>query len=264
MAINQKECLVCGGTPEKTKFGYRKPDKYEIWLGIKNVKRLWVRCVDCGFYWQLRNYPLSKFSKLYFDGYRDPRFRSETIKQAYDRVQFYRTTGESENEERYLWFAYQVDFEDARKVLDVGSGLGVWPKILKDAEFDVTCVDENIDSVNFISEELEMQCYYHLNDVRGYFDTVTLIHVLEHIEDLDGFLKQVRMRLRKGGHLFIEVPDNMEFNWLHKDHDDFNSCHQWFFGLQSLCKVLERNGFTPKESTVKCPGSKARILMLCT
>jgi len=263
MAWSQKECVICGGKPIKTKFGYIKPDKYERWVGLENIKRLWVSCKDCGFHWQLRNYPLSKLEKIYEKGYRDPRFRGETIKQAYARVQDYRLTYESENEERYVWFGKNVRYKEARKVLDVGSGLGVWPKILKDAEYDVTCVDENIDSVNFISEELGMPCYYHLKDVKGLFDTVSLVHVLEHIEDIDGFLKQVRLRLRTGGNLFIEVPDNMEFHWLFKDHDDFNSCHQWFFGLHSLCKILERNGFLPRESTVKCPGSKARILMLC-
>ena len=262
MAWNQKECIICGGKPLKTKFGYREPDKYERWVGLKDIKRLWVSCKDCGFHWQLRNYPLSKLEKIYEKGYRDPRFRGETIKQAYDRVQNYRFTGGSENEERYIWFGKNVKFKEARKVLDVGSGLGVWPQILKDAEYDVTCVDTNWESVRFI-QDLGMACYRDLKDVKGLFDTVSLVHVLEHIEDLDGFLKQVRLRLRTGGNLFIEVPDNMEFHWLFKDHDDFNSCHQWFFGLHSLCKILERNGFLPRESTVKCPGSKARILMLC-
>jgi len=260
--MSQKECIICGGEPEKTKFGYTKPDKYEKWIGLKDIKRLWVKCKECGFHWQLRNYPLSKFDVMYRDWYRHPQFRGENIKEAYTRIQNYRLTYESENEERYIWFAKNIKFNDAKKVLDVGSGVGVWPKILKDAEFDVTCVDTNWDSVKFI-QDLGMPCYRDLKDVHGYFDTVTLVHVLEHILDLDGFLEQVRMRLRKGGYLFVEVPDSHGFYHLNKDHDDFNSTHQWFFGIRSLWIVLERNGFKPRIYYGIDMSGKDRIRMLC-
>jgi len=263
MADKRKRCVICGGKPVKTKFGYRKPDKYEKWIGLKDIKRLWVKCKDCGFHWQLRNYPLSKFDVMYRDWYRHPQFRGENIKEAYTRIQNYRLTYESENEARYIWFAKNIKFNDAKKVLDVGSGTGVWPKILKDADFDVTCVDTNIESVDFISQELGMKCYYDLKDVHGYFDTVTLVHVLEHILDLDGFLEQVRMRLRKGGYLFVEVPGDIEFAFFKKDHDDFNSTHQWFFGISSLWRVLERNGFKPFISGGTGLSGKDRIRILC-
>ena len=261
--MSQKECIICGVKPEKTKFGYNKPDKYEKWIGLKDIKRLWVKCKGCGFHWQLRNYPLSKFDELYRDWYRHPQFRGENIKEAYIRIQNYRLTYESENEERYIWFAKNIKFDDAKKVLDVGSGIGVWPKILKDAEFDVTCVDTNKESVDFISQELGMKCYYDLKDVHGYFDTVTLVHVLEHIQDLDGFLQQVRMRLRKGGYLFIEVPWDVEFNLCKKDHDDFNSTHQWFFGVDSLWGILEKNGFNPLIRGMSGFLGRDRIRILC-
>jgi SAM-dependent methyltransferase len=263
MAEQRKKCIICGGKPEKTKFGYCKPDKYEKWVGLEDIKRLWVRCKDCGFYWQMRNYPLSKLETIYAAGYRDPKFRGETIEAAFSRIQSYRVVGNSENEARYLWFAKNIKYKEARKVLDVGSGLGVWPKILQDAGFDVTCVDENKDSVDFISEELGMQCYYHLSDVVGQFDTVSLIHILEHIQDIDGFLKQVRARLRPGGYLFVEVPESSGIGFLSKHHDDFNSCHQWFFNADSLKHLLETNGFSPFIYNVRRKHVKSRLLMLC-
>ena len=108
-----------------------------------------------------------------------------------------------------------------------------------------------------------MKCYYDLKDVHGYFDTVTLVHVLEHIQDLDGFLEQIRMRLRKGGYLFVEVPDEIEFAFLEKYHDDFNSTHQWFFGVNNLWAVLERSGFKPFRHSMHTHNDKGRIRMLC-
>jgi SAM-dependent methyltransferase len=263
MAYNQKVCLICGGKPEKTRFSYTKPDRYERWVGIENIKRMWVMCEDCGFHWQMRNYPLSKLETIYVDGYRDPKFRGETIQAAFSRIQSYRVTGNSENEVRYIWFAANIKYKEAKKVLDVGSGLGVWPRILKDAGFVVTCVDENKDSVKFISEELGMQCYRHLNDVVGKFDTVSLVHVLEHIQDIDGFLRQVRLSLRAGGYLFVEAPGDAGFDFLSKYHDDFNSCHQWFFSSDSLHQILKRNGFKPFTQGVRNKHGKSRLLMLC-
>lgn len=139
----------------------------------------------------------------------------------------------------------------------------MWPQILKADGYDVTCVDENTDSVDFITQELGMQCYHHLSDVEDQFDTVSLLHVLEHILNIGSFLRQVRRRLKPGGYLFVEVPESSGFDFLSKDHDDFNSCHQWFFGYGSLGPILERHGFNPFMHSVHRKHGKSRLLMLC-
>ena len=68
------KCMICGGQGERTKFGYTTPDKYEIVVGLKNIKRLWVRCEDCGFHWQLRNYPIGDLEVIYKRLYREREF----------------------------------------------------------------------------------------------------------------------------------------------------------------------------------------------
>ena len=171
----------------------------------------------------------------------------------------------SENVARYVWFASHIKYKESRNVLDIGSGLGVWPAILSDAEYDVTCVDMNELSAEFISDTLEMPCYYNLEDATGEFDVVSLIHVLEHITDLSGFLKQVRKRLRVGGKLFVEVPDSVGFGSQPKEHDDFNSCHVWSFNISHLANVLGSNGFRVVATRcIEYSGrGLSRILMLC-
>ena len=259
-----KKCMVCGGQGERTEIhGYVRPDKYETWVGISGIKRLWVRCKDCGFHWQLRNYPIERLEKIYERGYRDKEFRGESIEEAYKRIV---ELPHSENVERYVWFASHIKWKDSKNVLDIGSGLGVWPAILSDAEYHVTCVDTNIISAGFIANTLDMPCYYDLEDVDGEFDVVSLVHVLEHITDLSGFLQQVRKRTRVGGHLFVEVPDKIGFKSLPKDHDDFNSCHVWSFGVNSLASVMVKNGFRVVAARcVKYSGrGLSRVLMLCS
>jgi SAM-dependent methyltransferase len=200
----------------------------------------------------LRSYPLSHLEKIYRSGYRHLDFRGETIGQAFERITSIKY---SENERRFLWFGYRTNYKKTKRILDIGSGIGVWPALLKKAEYDVTCVEENIDSIRHIRNTLEIACYSNID----------IIHVLEHIEDVDGFLGGVRKKLRKGGYLFVEVPDSSEFGVLKKNHDDFNSCHVAFYDMGSLYRVLKRNGFNPIDSGVISYKGRGltRLMMLC-
>jgi hypothetical protein len=59
-------------------------------------------------------------------------------------------------------------------------------------------------------------------------------------------LTKARRQLRDDGSIFIEVPDGIEFDYLDRDHDDFNSLHLWFYKDASLLEMLDRTGFIPK------------------
>jgi SAM-dependent methyltransferase len=251
--------MICGGEPEKTKFWYRKPDKYEKYVmpgleKLENIKRMWVKCKKCGFYWQIRNYPLEQLTEIYKFDYRSECFRGEWIDQTFERIMGYKN---SENDQRYEWFWSHTQYIDS--VLDIGSGLGVWPALLYKKGYSIVCTEENEISRSYINSRLGFGCYKSLDDVGE------LIHVLEHIEDVNSFLTEVRAHLKPQGILFVEVPDNIEFLQLDKDHDEFNSCHLWHFDIESLCRVMKRNKFNPRHIgrlTYDARGL-SRILMIC-
>jgi len=81
---------------------------------------------------------------------------------------------------------------------------------------------------------------------------VTLVHVLEHFVDPLQVLKDINEAdLKSEGNLFIEIPNPREFDYLPKDHDEFNSTHLWFFPIPALVKMLAKAGFEPfKISTI--------------
>ena len=80
------------------------------------------------------------------------------------------------------------------------------------------------------------------------FDVVTLFHVLEHLEDQIGTLKEIRGRLNDGGDLIVEVPHARDF-LIHKlklkaFHDfTFWSEHLILHTRQSLEAFLGEAGF---------------------
>ena len=204
-------------------------------MGIENVKRSWERC-SCGFYQSRRNYPLRDLQKIYTDGYRDIGFRHRPIGEAFQYV-INLPKEESENEARVENFI--ADFKDV-SVLDIGSGLGVFPKRLQEEGYYVWCVEPNKESQRFINEELKIRCLPEI-PIHARFDVVTLIHVLEHIVDPVSFLKEIK---KVTGHaLYIEVPDAWEFKKLKKEHNEFSSDHVYFYDMPSLLKIINRAGF---------------------
>jgi 2-polyprenyl-3-methyl-5-hydroxy-6-metoxy-1,4-benzoquinol methylase len=252
-------CLICDArNSQEIIYSYNTPDKYEAYMGLQDVNRHWMHCGNCGHYHQTHNYPLWVLEKIYENGYREPKFRGKTIDQTFNEIMA-TPWRESENKQRADWFAAHTENES---LLDVGAGIGVFPVLMKDFGYEVECVEENKISRDFLGYK-GVLCWDKIPEDHSYW-CVSLVHVLEHIQDPDDFLKKVKKVCKR--HLFVEVPDAREFAYLSKDHDEFNSCHLWFFTLQNLITLIERNGFTVAEVTRKFyPQRKlSRILVLAT
>ena len=227
-------CKVCGSNGWINSVLIETPDKYEEWMGITNIKRRWRKCLGCGLWHHWRNYPLEDLEKIYTDGYRHFDFRGETIEEAFKRI-ITLTYEQSENIRRVEWLVDHVD--DAKSVLDIGSGLGVFPHEMSWGGFKIWCTESNDISRAFI-KELGFTCTKNIPDEK--FDLVSMIHVLEHIEEPIEFLVELHKNMNDDGKLFIEVPDAVEFERMLPTHDDFNSCHTHFYDVPTLYKVLGR------------------------
>src|SRR5208283_5040360 len=87
--------------------------------------------------------------------------------------------------------------------------------------------------------------------LNGYFDLVTMTHVIEHLPTPVATLKEISRILKPGGFLFIRTPNAeslprlvTEKKWF-EDHD-----HLFFFGNRSLNSLLNKCNFM--ELGVKC------------
>jgi len=205
-------------------------------MGIKNIERTWWKCLSCGHYHATCNYDVVELEKMYEDGYRSPDFRGETIEQAYNRII---KIPNNENTQRCEWL---IQNSNGKKIIDFGSGLGVFPDYLSKKGFTVDCVEANKKSQDFIKNKLKLPCYDKIPKNSKY-DVVALVHVLEHFKDPKSFLIECKKSLKKNGQIFIEIPDGSYFNSINEDHDDFNSMHYHSFTPNSLTILISRCGY---------------------
>lgn len=251
--MSADNCLICDSAlcvPATSK--YTEPDKYEVAAGVSGGRR-WFRCNTCGFYQCIHDYHPVMLNTVYEDHYRSVEFRNEKLRDVFTRI-IDLPEKESENLQRVNYISCQLKKPLPQRWVDIGSGLGVFPYELNqafDGDMVVECIEPNQESVNFITDHLELTCdavpveVVHLK--RRHYDVVSLIHVLEHLGNPDLVLGRIKDWLVSGGTLFIEVPSASEFQTLDHDHDEFNSCHLYFFDEDTLACLLYRNGFGIKD-----------------
>lgn len=96
--------------------------------------------------------------------------------------------------------------QDCKTVLDFGSGIGNFALKMRNAGFDVICVEADKE----LSKRLRNHGFKVFADIEGLqnvsFDYIYSLNVLEHIEDDLYMLKKIFTKLKPGGRLFIYVP----------------------------------------------------------
>ncbi|OGY10159.1 MAG: hypothetical protein A3D26_00590 [Candidatus Blackburnbacteria bacterium RIFCSPHIGHO2_02_FULL_44_20] len=134
-----------------------------------------------------------------------------------------------------------------KNVLDVGCGYG---EILYCFEKNHGCQVQGVEASREASQHGKKLFDIPIHtttleefDTREKFDIVWCSHVLEHTSDPKTFLKKVKAVLKKGGQLYLEVPNilkpsgNFDLDmFLHKEHLQT-------FSVYNLCLLLSKTGF---------------------
>lgn len=127
-----------------------------------------------------------------------------------------------------------------RDVLDVGSGMSSWPHLLSHCGLRVTAIDE---VRHYWKSGFFNRHYQVLDDditrpnLRGQFDLVTCISVLEHIPDHAAAMRGMLGMLKPGGHLILTVPYN-EGQYLADAYSRPDASYGKDFGF--VCQVYSR------------------------
>ncbi len=135
------------------------------------------------------------------------------------------------------------------KLLDIGAGTGAWAAYMQQRGWEAVGLEPD-ESAREIAAELHSirllpadQLYSLPADS---YDAITLWHVLEHVHDLHIYLDQLRKLLRRGGILFIAVPNYTSYDAAHYKRSwaayDVPR-HLYHFSPDAMELLLQQHGF---------------------
>ena len=169
------------------------------------------------------------------------------------------------------YFTHQVGGEVARRIkkylgngkrlLDYGSGPGFLIKHLLEKGIDVTALEFSVKSLEEIKKNYDGKSGFHgawlpdeLEKRNEKFDVVTLVEVIEHLDDryLDLTMENIRKLLNPGGYLVITTPNNENLERSYICNPETGELfHRWqhirSWNTESLQSFLKGKGYKVHE-----------------
>jgi SAM-dependent methyltransferase len=166
------------------------------------------------------------------------------------------------NRDRYEKEEFQVrDYEDTRaylrkahpkrgRLLEIGCGMGFLLAKFREDGWDVEGIEPNRGYCEFIGEHHGIKASPAIleDDKRppSTFDAVVMLHVIEHVPNPLGTLKEIHRVMKPGSTLVLETPryDSLMFKLLrHRERSVSCDGHIYFFTTDSLKALCRKAGF---------------------
>jgi len=231
-------------------FQYGRPPPGETrfdWKG-QTYRRGYLKCQNCGHWTAEIEMDLTDF---YRGGYVDGTY-GQRMKETFLKI-LALPAEQSDNQgrvRRVLEFADKhLDKKETHTLLDIGSGLAVFPFRMKEAGWNVTALDPDARAATHAREVAGVRAIHadFLNwepKTGEHFDLITLNKVLEHVEDPVAMLSRARHWIRPGGILYVEVPD-VSAAQDGPGREEFFIEHLHVFSPDSLVLSLKKAGWKP-------------------
>lgn len=233
-------CPVCGS--RRSRAVYDQPDWFLLGHG-RTLRVRYVLCQGCSQAYVNPRLDDAAIEALYGAKYWEQDALILGAKQARLKDAFVRDRLRVAAERLHLLRAWGVGGLAARKkgsYLEIGSATGFLPKLLKDRGWRVQAVEP--------TPLAEFSARAGVPTVRGFFDPsvlegrsfdlVAMFHVFEHVKDPVSFLRSLRPAVKRGGALWLEVPDLASPRLVDMSHP-----HIFFYTAQTLRAVLARGGY---------------------
>jgi 2-polyprenyl-3-methyl-5-hydroxy-6-metoxy-1,4-benzoquinol methylase len=130
--------------------------------------------------------------------------------------------------ERVALYAMLLGASDERRLLDVGCGSGDFLSLMRDAGWDVTGVEPDVSAAEFARERCAIPVVGSVLEDAGFpdqsFDVIVLNHVIEHVFDPVGLLKECARVAKPSGTIIVVTPNvassgyrKFGKSWIHLD-----------------------------------------------
>jgi SAM-dependent methyltransferase len=142
---------------------------------------------------------------------------------------------------------------DSGSLLEIGCNAGYALSAFQTHGWMVAGVEINAPTRADARQRLDAPIYESLEQIPEYetYDVVIMSHVLEHVIDPIGFLRQVLRRIKPGGVIYIKVPNFGSYTVRYIVRERWPSFlplqHVWYFDAQSLEGLLRAVGLNVVE-----------------
>ncbi|MEK6906850.1 MAG: class I SAM-dependent methyltransferase [Nanoarchaeota archaeon] len=229
------KCPICYNTHFKRIFFMKEIARWN------NKKYPLFKCTKCGLV-RPNPLPYTEISKFpIYDSDDNLKFYNPKTK----RIDF----GDAEYKDYFKHFLQYVYFVKKYKIkgkhLDVGCGAGHIIQLLFDAGLNSEGLEISKKLFNSLKLRYKVHCS-ELNRLSSKYNLITLSHVLEHIINLEQFVKELNKHLYTKGFVIVSipyikgiVPRLLRTKWYGLGHGQ----HLNLFSKKSLKLLFEKNGF---------------------
>jgi len=249
-------CLFCGSPKHTLVFTYDAPPVGETIFPLREGeiyhREIW-QCRRCGHFTNRHQLDLKS---LYEKGYVDATYSHDKFLRTFEKImalppersdnfqrvqRVVRYLGEKRGKER------EGGFFSAPTLLDVGSGLCVFPARMKEQGWECTALDPDPRAADHARRHIGVHaiCGNFLSTAELPFsDLITFNKVLEHVENPIAMLRKSLAHLRARGVVYVELPDGEAAATEGAGREEFFIEHFHVFSMSSFCLLARQAGFS--------------------
>ena len=208
MNLEEKVCRFCKSNKVLIK-QFNRPPKGETDFGFLPYNRSLWQCTGCQHITNKHNFNIDP--TFYKKTYQRTTYKEKARSRFTDLMALPKEQSDNRQRVNFIdnfWNDTQPNKE--KSCLDVGSGLGVFPAVLKELNWDCVAIDPDPEACEIIREQIGIEVLsgglIECHKI-GEFNLISFNKVLEHIQNPTEMLLQSTLHLKPGGLIYIELPD---------------------------------------------------------
>jgi SAM-dependent methyltransferase len=245
MTEQASPCRFCGGDHRRVA-SYDAPPEGETDFAISPYRRTLWQCRRCGHAINLTGFDLE--ATLYQGAYAEATY-GEKMRATFARIMTL-PPERSDNRQRVAridGFAETIGWSGPRSCLDVGSGLGVFPAVMRQSGWDCAALDPDPAATAMIAELAGVETltgdFMVVAPPRRY-DLVCFNKVLEHVRAPAAMLARAGEFLTDRGAVHVELPDGeAALDDAGPEREEFFVEHFDAYSAASIALLIRAAGF---------------------